>query len=153
MGGSFDRITGQVRRFLEASFADIETEPDGTWTFPQGSTRVSVKVDHGDGHSVVSVWAYTNYRVPNSPELFQYIATHADTFRFGHLGAHENGDGTVDVVFSCRILGDSLDEDELEAAVQSVATTADDLDDTIRDDFGGRRHADVNRRGEKGGGP
>ena len=41
------------------------------------------------------------------------------------------------------MLGDDLDPDELETAIEIVASTADGHDDELAAAFGGRRYADL----------
>ena len=45
--------------------------------------------------------------------------------------------------FQHIVLGDDLDEVEFDAAIQTVARTADGCDDALAADFGGKRYADL----------
>ena len=55
----------------------------------------------------------------------------------------DNEDGTsCFVAFDHTLLADYLDPEELVQAVVAVAVTADDVDDTVHDKFGGKRYTD-----------
>ena len=77
--------------------------------------------------------------VPISNELFRHVALHADDCRIGHLSAFENDRGSVNLFITHTLLGDYLDEDELVSTVYMTLTTANDLDDELQKQFGGRR--------------
>ena len=84
------------------------------------------------------------FEVPLTPELYKHIAIHADDWWFGHLFVvpnEETGLGTV--VARHVLMGDYLDKDELIYAVKGVAGSADDLDDRLREQFGGKRYEDT----------
>lgn len=124
-------------------FGSIEVTRDGDFTFPFESTRVYIRPFRIDPRStVVNVYAITNVDVPPSEELFRFVALNADAALFGHLGALER-DNVVDIVFSHRLLADYLDKQELKRAVVAVATSADEVDDIIKDNFGGQRYKDL----------
>ncbi len=56
---------------------------------------------------------------------------------FAHLG------GRRELWFQHAILGDDLDEVELDAAIDTVAEVADGWDDRLAEEFGGLRYADL----------
>jgi hypothetical protein len=134
----------QVQRILARQVGSIQVTADEEFSFAYESTRVFVRVDpFGESGTSVSVYAVTNVDLPPSPELFRYVATEGSSWIFGHLGAGESEDGTVTTTFRQTLLGEYLDPQELRAAVIAVATTADDLDDQIKERFGGKRMADL----------
>jgi hypothetical protein len=134
----------QVQRILARQVGSIQVTADEEFSFPYESTRIFVRVDpFGENGTTVSVYAITNADIPPSPELFHYVATEGSSWTFGHLGAGEAEDGTVTTTFRQTLLGEYLDPLELRAAVVAVATTADDLDDQIKERFGGKRMADL----------
>ena len=136
----------EVQRILIDMFEKIEITKDDEFTFPFGSTRIFVDVfDLGGGSSVVNVYAIATVDVPPSEDLFRFLALNADAALFGHLGAADR-EGVIDVLFSHRLLADSLDKEELERTVATVATTANEVDDVIVQRFGGRRYRDVVER-------
>ena len=144
----------KVEEMLTQFLGIVQVDRSGTFTFPHESTRVFVNVRPFRGEStLVNVFAYTNIAVPATPDLFRYVATHADDYIFGHLGARQEEDATVTIIFRHTLLGEHLDPEELRAAVGAVAITADELDDEIRSRFGGRVFQEPAQSGDgKGGG-
>ena len=128
----------RVRYILTDLLGTVEVDRDGEFSFRHDSARIFVGVRPFDEGTVVEVRAYTNIGVPPSPELFEYVALNANAYVFGHLGAFEDGEGEIVVIFSHRLLGDYLDPEELKVAVAAVASTADEVDDEIQERFGGR---------------
>ena len=63
-----------------------------------------------------------------------------DTSR--NLVAIHAEDGTISLMFRYALLADYLDEDELSTAMWSVIGTADELDDELQKQFGGKRWVD-----------
>jgi hypothetical protein len=133
----------QVQGMLVDVFGSIEVTRDGDFTFPFESTRVYIRPFKINARStVVNVYAITNVDVPPSEPLFRFVALNADAALFGHLAALERDD-VVDIVFSHRLLADYLDKQELQRAVVAVATSANEVDDIIKDNFGGQRYRDL----------
>lgn len=135
---SVDIVRQKVQHFL-TKHARVELDRDGDFSVRFGSARVFIRVwDWGDGDTVLSLWAPVVMGATRSPELYEHIATNADSYVFGHLGLEARDDGTVDISLSHRILGDFLDEPELMHAVTALVQTADKLDDDLAARFGGR---------------
>lgn len=133
-----DATRERLQEMLTEIFERIEVDKYGSYTFPAESARVFVKVHlFGGDRTVVNIFAHTNIDVPASEELFRYIALNSNTWMFGHLGASER-DGRVLVTLSHRLLGEHLQLEELKAAAYSVAFTADQIDDEVKERFGGR---------------
>lgn len=136
-------VRDRVQRMLARLLGGVQVGADGEFSFPFETTRVFVRVDPWqDQWTVVSVYAITNLGVPPSPELYKFLATE-DRWWFGHVSAAEEEDGTLLVTFRHTLLGDFLDPEELRIAVGTVAVTADEIDDEIRNRFGGQRVADL----------
>lgn len=136
-------IKDKVQRYLmDMGLHGIELMPDG-YTFRFGSTRMFIGIDeYGEGEDAFTA-AVLNapivMDVTPSPELFEYIARHADDKLFGHLGLHENEENkTMTIVFSHTLLLDFLDPEELRRAVGAVAGVADDLDNELAALFSGK---------------
>ena len=127
----------RLQEMLTEVFDRVEVDKYGSFTFPAESARVFIKVHPFGRGTVVNVFAHTNIDVPASDELFRHIALNANSWMFGHLGASER-DGKVLVTLSHRLLGEHLQVEELQAVVYSVAFTADQIDDEIKQRFGGR---------------
>lgn len=126
----------KVQRLLTDLLNNVQIDKEGRFNFRHGSTQVFVRVREWQEGTVVDVFAPTNFDIPATPELFRYVATNADAYVFGRLGATEHDKG-VNIAFSHTLLGDTLDPDELKLAVFAVAGTAEKIDDEIRAKFGG----------------
>jgi len=80
--------------------------------------------------------------IPASEELYKWVAINGTGFRIGCVEAFENEDKTVFLRYKYVLLADFLDEDELSTAMWTVLATADDLDDELQKQFGGKRFVD-----------
>ena len=127
----------KVQRYLTDFLGSVSIDRDGDFHVRSGSTMVFLRVvPFGETESVVNIFAPTNRGVPESAELYKYIATRR--FYFGSLSAAAK-DGAVNVSFQHNLLGEYLDPDELRTALKGVAISADALDDEIKSSFGGVR--------------
>ena len=141
--GDVDATRDDVQSVLIDMFGKIEITQEKEFTFPFGSTRIFIDVFAIDeGTNVVNVYAIANVDVPPSEELFRFIALNADASLLGHLGAIER-EGVIDILFSHRLLAETLGSSELKRTVATVATAANEMDDVITERFGGRRYRDV----------
>lgn len=81
-----------------------------------------------------------------TPELYRWVAIEGTTYDVGCVQLYEvdedDGSQTGFLRFAYTLLGDYLDEDELESALWTVLFTADRLDDELQAQFGGRRWVD-----------
>jgi hypothetical protein len=80
--------------------------------------------------------------IPASEELYKWVAVNGTGFRIGCVEAFENEDKTVFLHYKYVLLADFLDEDELSTAMWTVLFTADNLDDELQKQFGGKRFVD-----------
>ena len=81
--------------------------------------------------------------VSPSPELFEWVARHGGSRWFGHVEVHQIQDSeNVNLVFSHTLLGDYLDQPELETAMWGILSVADRWDDELQEKFGGKRASD-----------
>jgi hypothetical protein len=129
-------VKDKVESYLRDLVGTFEIDTDGDYTFRLGSARAFIRVaPKGDDNSLVVIRSFTNFRIPPSPEVFHYVATHND-WVFGSLAAHETDEG-VNISFSHTLLGDYLDPEEFNFAVVAVASTGDEIDNEIKDKFGG----------------
>lgn len=117
--------------------------------FKDVSTVINIRVKdwgtngEGDPETLVLLWAPILQGVRPSPELFEWVAREGGKKWFGHIEVHNEGDsGLVLLVMSHTLLGDFLDERELEAAFKTLLLSADTLDDELQKQFGGKRWAD-----------
>ena len=75
-------------------------------------------------------------------ELFKWVAVQGTGYRLGCVEAFEEEAGTIFLRYKYVLLADFLDEDELSTALWAVIYTADDLDDELQKQFGGKRYID-----------
>jgi Putative bacterial sensory transduction regulator len=129
----------KVQRYLADMLGTVSIDRDGDFFVRNGSAQVFLRIAPlGEKNTMVRVWAPTNHNVPESPDLYRYLATNT-RYYFGALTAQPNDNNTATVVFSYSLLGEFLDPDELRSAVTAVAVAADALDDEIKSKFGGTR--------------
>ncbi len=129
----------KVQRYLTDLLGSVSLDRDGDFFVRNGSAQVFLRVvPFGEKNTIVRIWAPTNHGVPESAELYHYIATCA-RFYFGALTASPTPANTANIAFSYSLLGEFLDPDELRSAVSAVAVSADTIDDEIKEKFGGMR--------------
>jgi hypothetical protein len=137
--------TAKVQRILIDYLGRVEIDDDG-FTFEYGSARVFVRIHaiNDDQSTVVAVYAFPLREVPLTDEVYKWIATNADNYRFGHLAVYEKEDkpGVGSICFSHNLLGDFLDPEEVRWVVSAVRTSSDELDDELKAKFGGLRYED-----------
>jgi hypothetical protein len=121
-----------------------------TVRFTDASTAVHVRVrdwgkdSEGQPRSLVLVSAPILREVPPSPALFEWVARNGGTRWFGHVEVYDDREpGKVSLFFSHTLLGDYLDEKELAAALWGVLQGADEWDDQLKAQFGGKRWIDA----------
>lgn len=132
----------RVRYVLTEALGSVEVDRDGDFSFPHESTRVFIGVrPFGAEGTVVVIDAPVVFGATPSPELYEWIALHANDYVLGHLGCELRDDGVL-VLVSHRLLGDYMDPEELLRAVSAVAGTANRLDEEVMVLFGGERFAD-----------
>jgi hypothetical protein len=143
-----EESTQKVQRILVSKFNKVILLEDG-FAIERGSTRVKIEIkdfgkdSDGNPDSLVHLWAPIGREIPATPEFYRWAATEAQGYRFGATVVYENEDKTkCSAVFTHSLLADYLDPGELENAIWMVAGTADDLDDKIHDQFGGKRWTD-----------
>jgi hypothetical protein len=134
-------VKERVQTFL-TSLGPVQIDSDGDYVLMAGSTRTYVRiVAHNNNEAtIVSVFAPILYDVPLTPELYKYVALHANDYIFGHLSLREDDGGmTGRVTMTHKLLGDYLDKEELFYAAFGIAGVADEIDDEMKTLFGGRR--------------
>jgi len=140
MPGDVAATRTKVQQFLTQTFNDVNIDKDGDFSLRHGSARIFVRTLTRD--EVDFTWVSLDIPllsgVKETPEVFEYIALHADDYMFGHLNAVRTDDG-LRIFISHALLGDYLDEQELLRAVGAMLGTAEDLDDELKTKFGGQR--------------
>src|SRR5215211_489784 len=133
-------LKDKVQRYLSELVNSFEVTRDGDFTFQQGLSRIFIRCDTWyEDRTLVRLTVPLLLDVEPSADLFEYVALHADDFVFGHLAAHRNEQDRVDLFFVHILLGDYLDPEELMSAVGGMAVSADELDNELQAEFGGRR--------------
>lgn len=117
--------------------------------FADSSTAVLIRVQEwgkdadGDPRTVVVISSLILQGVKPSTELFEWVARNGGSRLFGHIEVYDDEEpGTVYLVMSHTLLGDYLDEKELETAIMSVLIAADGWDEELQQKFGGKRQID-----------
>lgn len=138
-------VRDRVQRMLIDIVGPVGLDRDGDFTVDHESVHVWVMVrDWEEGESTtVEIRSIFLWGVAGTPELFEYIATEANTYRFGALGLFKRDDGTYNVSMSHTLLGDTLDPEELKHALLAVTFTVNGLDDELKERFGGDRWEDL----------
>ena len=143
-----EATTQKVQRILTSEFSKVMLIENG-FSLEHGSTRAFVEIREwspdadGNARSVVYVWAIIARDVKPSPELYHWAATKGQQMLFGGVTVIDREDGQCYVQFDNTLLGDFLDPSELITSVYVVTVTADDLDDFVHTEFGGKRYTDA----------
>jgi len=82
--------------------------------------------------------------VPESPELYKWVAIQGTGYPVGCVEAIVQDEGTIFLRYKYVVLADYLDEAELRAGMLIVLGIADKLDDELQEKFGGKRWTDAN---------
>jgi hypothetical protein len=140
MAGDVAATRSKVQQFLTQNFSDVNIDKDGDFSLRHGSARVFVRTRSRDDSDFtwVSLDVPLLLEVKETPEVFEHVALHSDDYLFGHLNAVRTDDGLM-IMLSHALLGDYLDEPELLRAVGGMLFTADQLDDELKTQFGGKR--------------
>jgi hypothetical protein len=143
--GNREAVSAKVYDILAANF-DAELHDRGGYTLRQDSVQMFVYVNQWskqpDGPVTIKFSCPILFDLQPSPELFEHLAVHADDYLFGHLSAFSSDAGAVTIFFTHNILGDFLDEEELTSTIRLMLGTADQLDDELKEQFGGERFHD-----------
>jgi hypothetical protein len=138
-------VTGvreRVQTYL-STLGPLDTDDEGRYRVPSGSTRVVLDVvpSADDSETIVRMIAVIVFDVPLTTELYEYVALHADNYYFGSLGLWPNADNVAGMLLVRHsLLGDYLDKEELIGAVRAIGATADQLDSELQARFGGTRN-------------
>ena len=131
------QLSAAVGKVLAGAFQEIDKLPEMTWSFARGTARVFVSVKPLHGRNFVQVRCPVLADAPGSSELFEYVATHADDYLFGHLSCDRRG-GLVYVFLTHVLSTTDLQEAELVECVDAVIRQADQIDEQLVELFGGR---------------
>jgi hypothetical protein len=136
MAGDVAATRSKVQQYLTQNFNSVTIDKDSDFSLRHGSARIFVRTRTRD--SVNFTWISLDIPlllgVKETPQVFEYVALHADDYMFGHLNAVRGNDGLV-IYLSHALLG----EQELLRAVGAMLGTADELDDELQTQFGGNK--------------
>jgi hypothetical protein len=136
-----EMTTRRVRRHLDEHHGGFQHHPDWGFHGAFGSARVFVDVlPVLDDSTAVRASAPVLSDIDLGDGLAVRVAELTGETRFGafmHLAERR------ELWFQHAILGDDLDEVELDAAIGIVADVADGWDDRLAAEFGGKRYADL----------
>ena len=131
-------VKDRVQRQLVDIIGNVQVDKDGDFSFRYESTRLYISVrPYADNSATVEIFTLTNIHVPRTPELFKYVATR--DYLYGAFRVNDEPDGTVSVLVTHTLLGDTIDADELKIALFNMMVAADEVDDEIKNKFGGER--------------
>lgn len=146
--GSIEQTMMKVQRIMTGPMGlQVMVQGDSfRVTFQDTSTFLSLRVaeigkdDEGEPRTVVLITSPILREVTPTPELFEWIARTGGSRWFGHVEAHESAaPGKVDLIYSHTLLGDYLDQPELETAMWGLLSVANTWDDELQPKFGGKR--------------
>lgn len=129
-------IEGKLEEMVERYFVD----PRGSYVIGLDSARVFViPAWLKNEATVVRVFAITNMDVPVTSELTSFLLARNLDFVLGAF-ALDADQGAV--WFNHNLIGEFLAPEELEATLAAVAETANQMDDEIKKQFGGRLYSE-----------
>ena len=138
-----DTVRQKVQRILTDELNRVEIDRDGDFVIRFESVVVFVKIypmtDHEDSDVAVRVYCPMITDVNLTPDLYKWIATEGQQFHFGstYINPDDNGK-TGWIYFRITLIGNDLDPNELNGAVFRAVSTANDLDDRLKQMFGGK---------------
>ena len=139
-----DEVVSKVQRILVKNYNSVTLDSDGNgFLLDWGSSRVMInctKINEKMDDIIVTVAALVANDVNPSPELYKEVATSLMGRAYGctlRMWPKDEEHTKYMVVLESRILGNFLDEDELRAAVEYSASSADYEDDGFAARHGG----------------
>lgn len=146
---NIDVVKAKVQRILVEELELTVMLRPGSLEARFESTSVQVIVaETGEGDAArifITIFSPMLVAVPESPEVYKWIATEGGSYNFGHASwrpdDEEPGKGTI--LFSHVLLGDYLDNAELSTAFMFLTSTVENLDDELKAKFGGLRWVDL----------
>lgn len=130
----------RVAQILRDRFPSAEDFGDGSYALSHGSSSVIIVVrPYTETDTMVEVMAQVVTGASLSADVMHYLLRKNAELHFGAFSLLF--DDTI--MYSYSLAGSTLDGNELEAAVTSVAVIADHYDDEIVAMAGGKRAADA----------
>jgi Putative bacterial sensory transduction regulator len=140
MAGDVAATRSKVQQYLTHNFNNVNIDENSDFSLRHGSARVFVRTRSAEkaDFTWISLDIPVLREVKETPQVLEYVALHADQYVFGHLSAARTNDGLI-IWLSHALLGDYLDEQELLRAVGAMLSTAEQIDDELQAQFGGKR--------------
>ena len=138
MGG----LAVKVSSYLSDMGLDPQPSDDGLFWFKYGSTVVMLRLFEHQGHTFVRFLATLLTDVDFTPALVDRVLELNIEVLFGTFLIFKE-DRTL--AFAVTLLGDKLDFEEFETALNYVARISDDYDDPLQALVGGKRAEDLLR--------
>ena len=135
-------LSNKVTAYLAQMGLNTQPSEDGLFWFKYGSTVVMVRLFENEGHTFVRFLATLLTDVSFSPALVDRVLELNIEVLFGTFLVFKE-DRTL--AFSVTLLGDKLDFEEFEMALNYVARVSDDYDDPLQTLAGGKRAEDLLR--------
>lgn len=129
-----DELRSYVGELLRAMLGGYEVDALGNMTFTAQGARIFVTVGLGPLGPHVGVFSITNLGVDLVPDLAAFLLRTNHRMAFGAFSYEPEHQG---VWLRHSLLGGTLDGPELRGAILSVASTASQVADVIREKFGG----------------
>lgn len=131
--------TEHTRQRIRGLLVDIERPfvelPDGSVQTQAGTTAVGIAVEEASGHTIVVLCAHVLVDAHPTPVQLAGLLEANASLRFGKFSWHSE---TRLLTVDYELVGDTLDRDELDLALQSVSEIADKSDERLRPLLGGR---------------
>ena len=133
---------------LNGHFPELNTVGAGEWSIRNQSSITFIEVSRGFGvdGTLIKVNSPLTYRVPIGNDLFRWVATEGQNFPIGHVYLVPSGESkTCELWFGHNFAADGLRKSSILASIYPVIVTSNDLDDHLKDRFGGLLAGDRNR--------
>ena len=137
---SVDDVRAKAQRILQTNLERIEIDKDNDFIvrYESAIVYVSIQQGFGDDGVIARVYCPLVTDVPISYDLCRWVATEGQFYKVGRAWLNPNEDGEKGwLYFGHSMIADDLDESELMGAVFAVTYTSNDLDNELRDRFGG----------------
>lgn len=135
-----ENTRNKVQRIL-TQLGRVEIDKDGDFVLRHESAVVFVRVikGFGDDGTLVRFTCPLLLNVPLTPDVFKWVAVEGQDFKIGSCAVWMEADNskTGTLIFSYTIVGDDVDESEVEASALVTLFACNDLDNKLRDKFGG----------------
>ena len=140
---TIDTVKGKIQRILADQMGSVTIDRDGDFVVTHESAVTYVNVypisEDEDADIIIRCYCPMVKDVPLTPELTRWVSDEGQRKAIGSCYINPDEDGkTCWVYFRYSIVGNDLDPNELLSAVYRTVFTANDLDDMLKEKFGGK---------------